>query len=129
MKARPAPSRSSTASNLTSSGLIPGRKHRSFSTTVERCSRKAPNGRIYDAIKKDKKPFTMVWDSHIYDLDVWSVVKGTKKKDLAMKFVAFATGTKPLSGMPDVAYGPPRKILHRPDRSRRRPRSAHVPPG
>ena len=67
------------------------------------------NWRIFDAIQKDKKPFTMVWDSHIYDLDVWAVVKGTKKKKLAFDFISFATGTKPLSGMTDVAYGPTRK--------------------
>jgi len=66
------------------------------------------NGRIFDAIKKDKKPFTMVWDAHLYDLDVWAVVKGSKKKDLAFDFISFATGTKPLAGMPDVAYGPTR---------------------
>jgi len=66
------------------------------------------NGRIFDAIKKDGKPFKMVWDAHVYDLDVWAVVKGSKKKDLAFDFISFATGTKPLSGMPDVAYGPTR---------------------
>ncbi|MCP4074733.1 MAG: ABC transporter substrate-binding protein [Gammaproteobacteria bacterium] len=67
------------------------------------------NGRIFNAIKKDGKPFKMVWDAHVYDLDVWAVVKGTKNKKLAFDFVNFATGTKPLSGMPDVAYGPTRK--------------------
>ncbi|HBR95987.1 MAG TPA: spermidine/putrescine ABC transporter substrate-binding protein [Gammaproteobacteria bacterium] len=67
------------------------------------------NGRIFSAIKEDNKPFQMVWDAHIYDLDVWSIVKGSKNKDLAMDFIKFATGTKPLSGMPDVAYGPTRK--------------------
>lgn len=67
------------------------------------------NGRIFDSIQKEKKPFVIVWDSHIYDLDVWAIVKGSKKKDLALKFIAFATGTKPLAGMPDVAYGPTRK--------------------
>ena len=67
------------------------------------------NGRIYDAIKKDKKPFTIVWDGHVYDLDVWSVVKGSKNKDLGFDFIAFATGTVPLSGMQDVAYGPTRQ--------------------
>lgn len=66
------------------------------------------NGRIFDAINKDKKPFKMVWDAHIYDLDVWAVVKGSAKKDLAFDFISFATGTIPLSGMPDVAYGPTR---------------------
>lgn len=67
------------------------------------------NGRIFAAIQKDKKPFSMVWDAHVYDLDVWAVVKGTKKKDLAFDFIASATSTIPLSGMPDVAYGPTRK--------------------
>lgn len=67
------------------------------------------NGRIFSAIKADKKPFKMVWDAHIYDLDVWAVVKGSKNKDLAFDFIASATSTIPLSGMPDVAYGPTRK--------------------
>jgi putative spermidine/putrescine transport system substrate-binding protein len=67
------------------------------------------NGRIFDAIKKENKPFKMIWDAHVYDLDVWAVVKGSKKKELAFDFISFATGTKPLSGMPDVAYGPTRK--------------------
>lgn len=69
----------------------------------------SPNGRIYSAMKEDKKPFNIVWDSHIYDLDVWSIVRGSKKKDLALEFIAYATQSKPLSGMADVAYGPPRK--------------------
>ena len=67
------------------------------------------NGRIFSAMKKDKKPFQMVWDSHVYDLDVWSIVKGSKNKKLALDFIAFATQSKPLSGMADVAYGPTRK--------------------
>ena len=67
------------------------------------------NGRIFDAIQKDSKPFRMVWDSHIFDLDVWAIVKGTDKKDTALDFVKFATGTKPLAGMQDVAYGPTRR--------------------
>lgn len=67
------------------------------------------NGRIFDAINKDKKPFEMVWDQHVYDLDVWAIVKGSEKKELAEEFIRFATGSKPESGMQDVAYGPTRK--------------------
>ncbi|WP_026971354.1 ABC transporter substrate-binding protein [Aliagarivorans marinus] len=67
------------------------------------------NGRIFDAIQSEGKPFEMVWDGHLYDLDVWAVVKGTKKKALAEEFIRFATGSKPLSGMPDIAYGPTRQ--------------------
>ena len=67
------------------------------------------NGRIFSAMKEDNKPFNIVWDSHVYDLDVWAIVKGSKKKDLALEFVAYATQSKPLAGMADVAYGPTRK--------------------
>lgn len=67
------------------------------------------NGRIFAAIKDEGAPFTMVWDSHVYDLDVWAVMEGTEKMDEALDFIKFATQTVPLSGMQDVAYGPTRK--------------------
>ena len=67
------------------------------------------NGRIFNDIKDHKRPFVMVWDSHVFDLDVWAVVKGSPNLKQALDFVVFATGTKPLSGMQDVAYGPTRR--------------------
>ena len=67
------------------------------------------NGRIFKDIQDHGRPFVMVWDSHIFDLDVWSVVKGSPNLEQAMEFVTFATGTVPLSGMQDVAYGPTRR--------------------
>ncbi|WP_029529644.1 ABC transporter substrate-binding protein [Pseudomonas sp. S9] len=67
------------------------------------------NGRFYDSIRKEGKPFVIVWDGHVYDLDAWAVLKGSPKKDLAFKFIAYATQSKPLAGMSDVAYGPTRK--------------------
>ncbi|MEH6472059.1 MAG: ABC transporter substrate-binding protein [Halopseudomonas sp.] len=70
------------------------------------------NGRIFDAIQKDNKPFEMVWDAHLYDLDVWAIVKGSKKKALAEEFIRFATGSRPESGMQDVAYGPTRQSAY-----------------
>lgn len=66
------------------------------------------NGRFFDAINRENRPFTMVWDGNIYDLDAWGIVKGTPRKDLALEFVAFTTSTKALAGFQDVAYGPPR---------------------
>ena len=66
------------------------------------------NGRIFAAIQEDNAPFEIVWDSHLYDLDVWAVMKGTENLDLAMDFIHSATRTIPLSGMQDVAYGPTR---------------------
>lgn len=70
------------------------------------------NGRIFDAIRSEGKPFEMVWDGHLYDLDVWAVVKGSKHKELAQEFIRFATGSKPLSSMPLVAYGPTRQSAY-----------------
>ncbi len=67
------------------------------------------NGRIFSAIRDDKKNFEMVWDSHVYDLDVWAIVKGSKKKALAEEFIRFATSSKPEAGMQEVAYGPTRQ--------------------
>jgi putative spermidine/putrescine transport system substrate-binding protein len=59
------------------------------------------NGRLID--------FTIVWDSHAYDLDGWGILRGSKKVELAKRFINFATSTIPLSGMKDVNYGPTRK--------------------
>lgn len=67
------------------------------------------NGRIFAAIKDENAPFSMVWDSHVYDLDVWAVMEGTEKMESALDFIKSATMTVPLSGMQDVAYGPTRK--------------------
>lgn len=67
------------------------------------------NGRIFDAIRNEKKPFTIVWDGNMYDLGAWTVLKGTPKLKQALEFIAFTTSTKALAGFQDVAYGPPRK--------------------
>jgi len=67
------------------------------------------NGRFYDAIRNDNRPFVIIWDGHLYDTEGWSILKGTPKKDLAMQFILYATASKPLAGMADTAYGPARK--------------------
>ena len=67
------------------------------------------NGRVFSAIKEENRPFVMVWDNNLYDQDVWSILKGTPRLEQALDFVAFATGTKAVAGMQEVAYGPSRK--------------------
>ena len=69
----------------------------------------AANGRFYDAINKENKPFVIVWDGNIFDVAVWSAVKGTPKLEQAMDFIKHATSTTPLVSMQEVAYGPVRK--------------------
>ncbi|WP_299010188.1 extracellular solute-binding protein [uncultured Shewanella sp.] len=67
------------------------------------------NGDIYHAITQKKKPFRIVWDDNIYDLNMWGIVKGTKHKQTALDFIAFATGSKALASMSNIAYAPTRK--------------------
>ena len=67
------------------------------------------NGRIFDAVVQENRPFEMVFDGQLFDLDVWAIVRGSENIELAHEFIAFATGTVPLAGMQDVAYGPTRR--------------------
>ena len=53
----------------------------------------AYNGRIFNAVAAEGKPFTIVWDGQIYDLDLWVIPKGAKNKDLAMDFLSFSTAS------------------------------------
>ncbi|XPV68556.1 MAG: ABC transporter substrate-binding protein [Halarcobacter sp.] len=63
----------------------------------------AANGRLTD--------FNIIWEGQGFDLGGWAIVKGSKNKEEAKKFIAFATRTKPLSGMSDVNYGGTRKSV------------------
>ncbi len=70
----------------------------------------AYNGRIFNAVAGEKKPFEIVWDGQIWDLDLWVIPKGSKNKDLAMEFLKYSTGTKALAAQASwISYGPARK--------------------
>jgi len=69
----------------------------------------AYNGRIFDAALKDNKPFTIVWDGQIWDIDLWVVPKGSSNKDAAMEFLKFSTSTQALADQAKwIAYAPAR---------------------
>jgi putative spermidine/putrescine transport system substrate-binding protein len=68
------------------------------------------NGRFYDAMKKDKKPFKIIWDGQALDWDWWVIPKGTPNLDAAYKFIAYATQTQPQANLTKyIAYGPANK--------------------
>jgi len=70
----------------------------------------AYNGRIFNAVAAENKPFQIVWDAQIFDFDVWVIPKGAPNKDLAMDFLAFSTDTQRLAGQASwISYGPARK--------------------
>jgi len=70
----------------------------------------AYNGRIFGAQVTEKKPFVIVWDGQVWDLDLWVIPKGAPNKADAMKFIAFSTDTKRNADQASwISYGPVRK--------------------
>ena len=70
----------------------------------------AYNGRIFGAVAAEDKPFEIVWDGQVFDMDLWIVPKGAKNKELALDFIAFSTSTQPLADQASwISYGPARK--------------------
>jgi putative spermidine/putrescine transport system substrate-binding protein len=66
----------------------------------------AYNGRI-DAAQKEGKMLGVGWYGNIYDLDYWTIPKGTPNKDLAYKFIRFAStpDTQAVYAQ-NISYGP-----------------------
>ncbi|MEM7299794.1 MAG: polyamine ABC transporter substrate-binding protein [Pseudomonadota bacterium] len=70
----------------------------------------AYNGRIFNAVAGEGKPFEIVWDGQIWDLDLWVIPKGAKNKELALDFLKFSTSTEALAAQASwISYGPARK--------------------
>ncbi|UUX51496.1 polyamine ABC transporter substrate-binding protein [Nisaea acidiphila] len=70
----------------------------------------AYNGRLFNAIVNEKKPFDIVWDGQVWDIDLWVMPKGTKNKAAAWDFVKFSTDTQRLADQAKyISYGPVRK--------------------
>ena len=68
------------------------------------------NGCIFNAAVAEGKPFRIVWDGQIYELEGFVIPKGAPNRDAAMEFIRFATGTEPLARAAEwISYGPPRK--------------------
>ncbi|MEG9861304.1 MAG: ABC transporter substrate-binding protein [Parvularculales bacterium] len=67
------------------------------------------NGRIFNAAIKEGKPFEIVWDGQIFDIDLWAIPKGSRNKDLALDFITFASDTQRLADQAQyISYGPAR---------------------
>jgi putative spermidine/putrescine transport system substrate-binding protein len=68
------------------------------------------NGRFFDAVKKDKKPFKIIWDRQAPDWDFWAIPKGTPKLDGAYRFIAFASDPQLMANQTKyISYGPANK--------------------
>lgn len=70
----------------------------------------AYNGRLFNAIVTEKKPFNIVWDAQVWDIDLWVIPKGSKNVKMALDFVKFSTDTQRLADQTKwISYGPVRK--------------------
>ena len=70
----------------------------------------AYNGRLFNAIVKEGKPFVIVWDGQVWDLDLWVIPKGSRNLENALKFIAFSTDTvRNWDQSNYISYGPVRK--------------------
>lgn len=68
------------------------------------------NGRIFNAAVAEGKPFKIVWDGQVYELEGFVIPKGAKNLEAAMEFVKFSTETEQLAAAANwISYGPPRK--------------------
>ena len=66
----------------------------------------AYNGRI-DAAQREGRNLKISWTGGIYDLDYWTIVKGSPNKDAALKFIAFAsTPDAQAEYARNISYGP-----------------------
>jgi putative spermidine/putrescine transport system substrate-binding protein len=70
----------------------------------------AYNGRLYNAMFKEKKPFVIIWDGQVWDIDLWGIVKGTPNLATALEFLIFSTDTIQLANQAKyISYGPVRR--------------------
>ena len=70
----------------------------------------AYNGRIFNAQNLEKKPFVIIWDGQVWDLDLCGIPKGTKNLKNALEFVKFSTDTQRNADQAKyISYGPVRK--------------------
>ncbi len=69
----------------------------------------AYNGRIFNAVATEGKPFEIVWDGQVWDLDLWGIPKGSKNKAAALEFIKYSTDTQRLADQAAwISYGPAR---------------------
>jgi putative spermidine/putrescine transport system substrate-binding protein len=68
-----------------------------------------PGGRLLQLVDQGV-PVTMSWEDQLVLMDYWSILKGSKKKDAAMKFIAFMADAKRQGEFAEWSnYGPVNK--------------------
>src|SRR6202034_1300511 len=58
----------------------------------------ALNGQLYDPKQTGPAP-GVIWDRQLYEFDAFGIPAGDPKKETALDFIRFATGSKPAAGV------------------------------
>ena len=70
----------------------------------------AYNGRLFNAMYKENKPFEIMWGPQVFDIDTYVVVKDSPNKQAALDFLKFCTSAEALADTTNyISYGPLRK--------------------
>ena len=68
------------------------------------------NGRFFDAMVGEGKPFEIIWDGQYMDMDMFVIPKEAPHPEAAMEYPKFATDTQRLADQAKyIAYGPARQ--------------------
>lgn len=68
------------------------------------------NGRIFDAMVAENKPFEVIWDGQYMDMDMFVIPKDAPNMEAALQYLKFATDTQRLADQAKyIAYGPARR--------------------
>ncbi|MBC9248182.1 ABC transporter substrate-binding protein [Paracoccus sp. 11-3] len=69
----------------------------------------AYNGRLFDAMVGEGKPFGVIWDAQYLEINAFVIPKDAPHPEEALKYVNFATDTQRLADQAKyIAYGPAR---------------------
>lgn len=72
------------------------------------------NGRFFSAQTVAAAQISIIWDGALVEYNNWAIPKGTPDKDIAEKFIRFATGSERLGDIANrISYGPARKSAQR----------------
>ena len=66
--------------------------------------------RIFRNIAVDQRPYSLIWDHQLWDVNYWAIPKGSRNREQAIEFIRFTTGTEPLAQQTQwIPYGPVRR--------------------
>lgn len=68
------------------------------------------NGRLFHAQVVDDAPISVIWDGQLVDFTTWAIPRGAPDRELAERFIRFATRAERLADQANrISYGPARR--------------------